>query len=248
MADGPVVEFEDVSIAYVRGNPIISNFSMRIREGERVFLIGPNGGGKSTIIKAIVKLIKPEKGVIRVFGQDILKFNDWWKIGYLPQNAAALFEKTTVSVAEFLKAVSTKGHAMTPEDSLILVGFSDGEILRKRVADLSGGMLQRVILASVLINRPKLLLLDEPTVYVDQTGLNALVQILSELHQRWALTTIIATHDIDAVSTFASRVICINRQSYYDGRLEDLLASEQLCRVYGFHVYTIKHGHEWTSR
>ncbi|GBC68931.1 Zinc import ATP-binding protein ZnuC [archaeon HR01] len=245
----PAVEFENVTVSYTRGNPILRNLSFSIFEGELIFLLGPNGGGKSTVLKTMVGALKPENGVVRLFGVGIEKFRSWWMIGYLPQNAATFFENMPLNVSELLNSTRHRGRGMSPEEALNLVGVEDHErILGMRVTDLSGGMLQKVMTALALINRPRLLLLDEPTVYIDQPGVRSFIQLLQKLHSEWGLTTVIATHDVAAISIFASRVICINREALFDGSIEELTASEQLCSLYGFHVYTLRHGHRWSEK
>ncbi|MEM4334802.1 MAG: metal ABC transporter ATP-binding protein [Candidatus Caldarchaeum sp.] len=244
-----VVEFENVTISYSRGYPVLSDVSLKIFEGERVFVLGPNGGGKTTMLRTVMGLLKPDKGVVRLFGKEVSRFRDWWRIGYVPQNVVSIFEKIPASVQELLSSGSVRGRCMKPVEALNLVGVEEPEkILRKRISDLSGGNLQKVMLALALINNPELLLLDEPTVYVDQQGLNAFYQVLNKLYREWELTMVIATHDIAAVSTLASRVVCINKSALYDGNISDLLASEQLCNVYGFHVYSLRHGHRWGEK
>ena len=249
MDKGPAVELEDVTFSYVRGSPILRDVSLKIERGELLFVIGPNGGGKSTLLKIFVGALKPEKGVVKLFGVDIRRFRDWWMVGYLPQNAATLFERMALSVEELLSAVRVKGRGMELEDVVRLVGVDEpGELLPKRVVDLSSGLLQKVMLAMSLVNRPRLLLLDEPTVYMDQRGVGTFMQILRRIMNEWEVTTVIATHDVSAISTFATRVLCINREALYDGRIEELLTSEQLCDIYGFHVYALRHGHVWSGQ
>jgi zinc transport system ATP-binding protein len=246
---GPAVELEGVTFSYVRGVPILRDVSLRIERGELLFVIGPNGGGKSTLLKVIVGSLKPEKGVVRLFGEDVRRFRDWWMVGYLPQHAATFFEKMALSVEELLSAARVKGRGMGLEDVVRLVGVDEpAELLPQRVVDLSGGLLQKVMLAMVLVNRPRLLLLDEPTVYMDQRGVGTFMQILGRVRDEWGVTTVIATHDVAAISTFATRVLCINREALYDGSIEELVMSEQLCNIYGFHVYTMKHGHQWSGK
>lgn len=243
MADS-VVSFENVTVAYVRGVPAVSDVSFSLGRREVVFLLGPNGGGKSTILKAIVGVVKPERGVVRVFGEDVRRFKEWWRVGYLPQNAATFFERMPISVGEFLWASRVVSRGLEPSESLELVGVeSPRELLRRSIHDLSGGNFQRVLLAASLLNRPELLLLDEPTVYLDQVGVAAFMQLLERLRDEWGLSAMIASHDVAALSTVASRVLCINRGALFDGHIGELLNSEQLCRIYGFHVYLVRHGH-----
>jgi len=247
-ANKPVVEFERVTVSYDRKTPVLKDVSLKVFEGEMIFIIGPNGGGKSTLLKTIVGSLRPEKGRVKLFGVDVSRFRDWWMVGYLPQNAATLFEKMPLNVSELLTAAAIHRKGMEPAEAVKLVGVEDPtSLLNKRVTDLSGGMLQKTMLALALINNPKILLLDEPTVYVDQTGVGAFMRLLTKLHVERELTIVIATHDVTAISTLASRVICINRESLYDGTLEQLITSEQLCNIYGFHVYTLRHGHAWSG-
>ncbi|MDW8073437.1 MAG: metal ABC transporter ATP-binding protein [Nitrososphaerota archaeon] len=240
----PVLVFDNVAVSYVRGEEAVSNVTFSLSQREVAFLLGPNGGGKSTILKTVVGSVRPSRGTVKVFGVDVRSFKDWWRIGYLPQNAATLFERMPISVEEFLSASKVVDRGLTPVDALRLVGVaSPMEFLRKRIHDLSGGNLQRVILAASLVNRPELLLLDEPTVYIDQGGVTAFIELLERLRNEWSLSAIIATHDVAALSTVASRVICVNRGALFDGHISDLVNSEQLCRIYGFHVYLVRHGH-----
>lgn len=247
--DNPVVEFENVTVSYVRGRPILRNLSFNVYEGELLFLLGPNGGGKSTILRTIVGGLRVESGVVRLFRTEIGKFRSWWMIGYLPQNAVTYFENMPLNVSELLSSARSAARSMEPAESLALVGVEEPEsILGERVVDLSGGTLQKVMLALSLINRPRLLLLDEPTVYVDQSGVKAFIQLIQQLNRKWGLTVLIATHDVAAISIFASRVLCINREALFDGNIEELTSSETLCNLYGFHVYALKHGHEWAGK
>ena len=243
------VEFENVTVSYIHGSPVLRNLTFKIREGELLFLIGPNGGGKSTILKTIVGSLRPESGVVRLFGTEIQRFRRWWMIGYLPQNAVAYFEKMPLNVLELLSSAKSEGRSMDPVEALSLVGVDEPKsVLKRRVMDLSGGTLQKVMLALSLINQPRLLLLDEPTVYIDQHGVRAFIQLIQQLNREWGLTVLIATHDVAAISIFASRVLCVNREALFDGNIEELTSSEALCSLYGFHVYTLKHGHQWAGK
>jgi len=239
-----VLVFEGVSASYVRGVEAISNVTFRLAPREVVFLLGPNGGGKSTVLKVIVGAVRPSRGSVRLFGVDVKSFREWWRVGYLPQNAATYFERMPVSVGEFLEASKAPGRGLDPADALRILGLDrPSEVLGRRIQDLSGGSLQRVMLAASLINRPELLLLDEPTTHLDQAGVSHLLSLLEGLRDEWGLSAIVATHDVAAVSTVATRVICINRGSFFDGDVGELVGSERLCGIYGFHVYALRHGH-----
>ncbi len=243
-ASEPAVEFEDVTVSYVRGVPAIKDISFRVLGGELVFLLGPNGGGKTTVLRAVAGLVRPESGVVRVFGVDTRRFREWWRVGYLPQAASSLFEGLPVSVGEFLRSCRVVENGLSPGEALELVGAEDPRgLLGRRVDSLSAGNVQKVLLAGALANRPGLLLLDEPTVYLDQRGVSALVDLLERLRSEWGLTVVVATHDVSAVSTLANRVICVNRGALFDGSISELLGSESLCNIYGFHLYLVRHGH-----
>lgn len=242
------VELEKVTVSYSRNTPVLDNVSLKVLMGERLFIIGPNGGGKTTLLKTMVGVLRPDRGTVKLFGVPIQRFKERWRLGYVPQNAAALFERTPLSVEELLRSGAQTGRALDPVEALALVGVDEPDkILHIRVSDLSGGNLQKTMLALALINKPQLLILDEPTVYVDQTGVAALMNVVNRVNRDWGMTVIIATHDVAAISTLASRVVCINRSALYDGDIAHLLSSEELCRIYGFHVYTIQHGHRWSE-
>ncbi|MEM2521507.1 MAG: ATP-binding cassette domain-containing protein, partial [Candidatus Caldarchaeum sp.] len=191
------VELENVTVSYTRNSPILDNVSLKVRMGERLFIIGPNGGGKTTLLKTMVGVLRPDKGMVKLFGIPIQRFREWWRLGYVPQNAATLFERTPLSVEELLRSGIQSGRALDPVETLSLVGVDEPDkILHRRVNDLSGGNLQKTMLALALINKPQLLILDEPTVYVDQTGVAALMNVVNRVNRDWGMTVIIATHDV----------------------------------------------------
>ncbi|MEM2765446.1 MAG: ATP-binding cassette domain-containing protein, partial [Candidatus Caldarchaeum sp.] len=98
------VELENVTVSYTRNSPILDNVSLKVRMGERLFIIGPNGGGKTTLLKTMVGVLRPDKGMVKLFGIPIQRFREWWRLGYVPQNAATLFERTPLSVEELLRS------------------------------------------------------------------------------------------------------------------------------------------------
>ncbi|MCS7118071.1 MAG: metal ABC transporter ATP-binding protein [Thaumarchaeota archaeon] len=240
-----VVEVRDLAVSYATGTFVVQNVSFDVRRGEVAYILGPNGGGKTTILKALIGAVKPSKGTVKLFGKDIKEFKEWWRIGYVPQNAPATLSKMAVSVDELLKAISFSGRRSVDRvEVLKLVGFQDAtNLLRRPLFSLSGGEFQRVVIAAALINSPELLLLDEPTTYVDPTGISKVMELVWHLNRDFGMTILMVTHDVSVIGYRDARVLCVNRDRFYTGLLEDLMSSEELCRVYGFHVYTV--GHSW---
>lgn len=241
------VEVKDLAVSYTMGTYAVENVSFEVREGEVAYLLGPNGGGKTTILRVLIGAVKPSRGIVRVFGKNVSEFREWWRVGYVPQNAPSALSRMPISVAELLSAVSTgKGRPMAKEDVLRLVGFEDpSRLLGKPLFSLSGGEFQRVVIAAALVNGPELLLLDEPTTYVDPTGISRVMELVWRLNSELGMTILMVTHDVSVIGYRGARVLCVNRNRFYSGSLEELISSEELCNVYGFHVYTV--GHPWRS-
>jgi len=212
----PFVEFENVSFSY-GAQPAIKNASFKIEKGEFVGMIGPNGAGKTTIIKLALGLIRPDSGIIRLFGKDISEFKDWRKIGYVPQKAtnfdqnfpASVFE--VVSMGRFAKVGLFKGLSKTDyaaiDKALKLAGVSN--LRDRRIGDLSGGQQQRVFIARALAAEPEFLILDEPTVGIDSGAQHEFYLLLGKLN-RSGITLVLVSHDTGVVAKNASRIACVN--------------------------------------
>ncbi|KHF29371.1 High-affinity zinc uptake system ATP-binding protein ZnuC [Paenibacillus sp. P1XP2] len=166
----PVVELEHVSFSY-RGQQVISDLSFSAKERDFVGIIGSNGAGKSTLLRMIVGLLPAGDGQIRLFGQPIRKFKDWERIGYVPQKNAfnPLFPATVREVVmsglynnKTLFRRVGKSQQQKCDDAMEVMGIES--IAGKKIGELSGGQQQRAFLARAMINRPDLLILDEPTV------------------------------------------------------------------------------------
>ncbi len=241
-----VVRVKDLSVSYSRGQYAVRGVSFEVPRGDMLYILGPNGAGKSTILRALIGAVKPASGSIELFGTPIERFKEWWRIGYVPQNAMSQLSRTSVSVEEVLRASQIRGRAMDVNEVLRLVGFQDpGSVLKRPLFHLSGGQFQRVLLAISLINGPELLLLDEPTAYIDVTGVSDFLKLITRLNRELGTTIITVTHDVSALAAFrSSKVLCVNRDRSFFGTLGEVIASEELCNVYGFHVLTLGHGPE----
>lgn len=224
----PIITLEHISFAYGQ-QPVLRDFTFSIYQRDFVGLIGANGSGKTTLLKMIVGLLKPDHGDIRLFGQPIRQFREWSKIGYVPQRNQLnpLFPATVREVVlsglynrrKMFKLVTKADHARA-DDALNALGIQD--LGHRLIGKLSGGQQQRAFLARALINNPKLLILDEPTVGVDAETQEGFFQMIKHMHQKHDITFLLVSHDRDMMKAYLG-----DEPAYKHGRI-------------GFHV---RHSH-----
>ncbi|VEN73324.1 conserved hypothetical protein [Candidatus Desulfarcum epimagneticum] len=208
-----VVEMKNVSFGY-RGRRVIQDADMEIRKGDFVAMIGPNGGGKTTLIKLILGLLKPDRGTIRVMGTAPSKAVR--QVGYVPQDVHINrdFPITALDVV-MMGALGTRGRRFKNAgktrrgalESLDRMGMA--EFALKKIGDLSGGQRQRVLIARALFSSPGLLLLDEPTAAIDARARNDFFRLLKEINQE--ISILMAGHDLVEISAHVKSVACVNK-------------------------------------
>ena len=243
-----VVEVEDVRLAF-DAQPVLRGVHLRVPRGQLVALIGPNGAGKTTLLRCLLGLQKIDSGIIRLFGNSNLR-EVLPRIGYVPQRLT-LERSFILSVREFLalRLSETRHwfwHSHRRTDTLLRAGLAEigvEPLLDRPLAQLSGGQLQRVLIAFSLLQRPELLLLDEPTAGVDSPGEKTFYDLIAEIQRRYQLTVILVSHDLSMVYRHASWVYALNGVVCCEGPPEVVMNAESLKEAYGIHVSPYHHHH-----
>jgi len=235
-----IVSLRDVWVHY-NGVPVLEGVDFSIRKDSYIAVIGPNGGGKSTLLRVVMGLIRPDRGTVSVFGKTPLKGRRY--IGYLPQSKPSDLG-FPISVYEVVLSgrYSRPLCGYTAEDreaALKALEDVDMDAYRNRqIGRLSGGQIQRVFLARAIARDPKLLLLDEPTASIDPEQQKNFYSLLERLRKKMAV--VFVTHDIGAVSEYFDEIACLNRRLFYHGDAEG--GAEKLAEAYTCPVEFIGHG------
>jgi zinc transport system ATP-binding protein len=222
----------------LRGVPVLERVSLHVHCGEMIALIGPNGGGKTTLLRAILGEV-PHTGELRFMRTHAAAQGGTPMIGYLPQKLE--FDPTSpVSVLDlFAGAASrwplclgrTAGIRRIAAAALAQVGADD--LLNRRVGQLSGGQLQRVMLALAMTPPPNLLLLDEPLSAVDPSGLHLFYHTVADLRRRYDLAILLVSHDLGVAAHVADRMVFLNRTILCDGLPQDVVEDPLVRRTFG---------------
>lgn len=242
MTKTPVITFQDVSFAY-EAAPIVENVNLTISRGELLCVVGPNGGGKTTLLKLMLGLIKPDTGRVRVF--DLPPTQARHRIGYVPQhnNYDPQFPITALDIVLMGRLQSrwrprySRNDKNIADDALAQVGLAD--IADHTFSQLSGGQRQRILIARALATEPEILLLDEPTANIDLAVESRLHETLAQLKSR--MTILMVTHDLGFVSDIVASVVCVNRQVVVHPTSD--ITGEIIHDIYGEPVRMIRHDH-----
>jgi len=238
----PVIQLNNVWFSY-NDHPVLTNVNLEIAQGDFLAILGPNGGGKTTLVKLILGLLKPDRGTILVFGNPPSHVAK--KLGYVPQDTHINrgFPISVIDVTLMGRlGYSGRRWRYSPEDHKIArealekVGML--EYRNHPIDHLSGGERQRIFIARALVSQPELLFLDEPTSSVDQEWQTNLYQLLKKLND--TITIVVVSHDISILSSYVKSVACVNRNLYYHDAAE--ITVESLDKVYHCPVELIAHG------
>jgi zinc transport system ATP-binding protein len=245
-----VIEVKDLDVSR-RGEQVIRHANFQILRGDFVGVVGPNGGGKTTLIKSILGVLPKDAGSIEVLGKPVEQFNDWRKIAYVGQDAINFDHSFPLSVRELVSLGrihrGNLGRPLRSEDwkhvdeTLDFMGIQD--LANRRIGELSGGQKQRVFVAKAMVREPEILFLDEPVAGIDPETEERFYMKLSNLNEKLGVTIIDVSHDLSAVFCRMSRVICVNRDVYAADIGDETQFADTLKKAYGEHFQLVFHEH-----
>jgi len=238
-----VVCVDHVSFAY-GPQPILEQITMHVPNGVRLGIIGPNGGGKTTLIKIMVGLLKPDHGKVTVLNTTPREACHQRLVGYVPQKAEVesdfpLSVRQVVSLG-LGRHSGWKRSANAPEIDETLNEVNMLDLADRAIGELSGGQQQRVFIARALVSKPRLLILDEPLIGVDQAGQQRFADLIKTIHTHRDLTVIMVSHDLRAVAAGCDRVACLSRRLHFHDA-PDGLTPEVLNEVFSHDIAGVFH-------
>jgi ABC-type Mn2+/Zn2+ transport system ATPase subunit len=236
----PVLEVKDLTVRF-NGSLALDRVSFTIDKEAIIAVIGPNGSGKTTLLKAILGLV-PSQGEVRLFSRPLRQVLP--QVGYVPQRFA--FDSTfPLTVEEFINLTCRTPEKLPGHGVLDEVGMS--EFKGKLIGELSGGQLQRVLLAHALLHRPRILFLDEATSGIDIEGQSDFYTTIQRLNREHGVTVMMVSHEISMVYKFTDRIICLNRDLVSHGETRSTLTAEVLRKLYGENSSFQPHDHQAVS-
>ncbi|MEM4348692.1 MAG: ABC transporter ATP-binding protein [Candidatus Anstonellaceae archaeon] len=239
-----ILEFSKVTFGYDH-EPVLQDATLEVEKGDFFGILGPNGAGKSTLLKIALGLLRPWSGKVRLFGKE--NFSEWEKVGYVPQKPTfeKFFPATVFEIVSMgLRPFPSWSGPTESQKKAVLETLNEVGIERKKdelVGNLSGGQLQRVLLAKALVGKPQLLLLDEPTSGIDAEFEEKFCCLLERINKE-GTTIVLVTHDMTFMSYLVNKVACVNRRVYFCGRPSNLLA-DSIKKAYGHSTAIVSHPH-----
>lgn len=247
-----VLDVQNISYRF-ESRPVLENISFQLFHGEMLGLVGPNGSGKTVLLKVLLGLLPLQEGKIQWLGKSLNQFNDWSRLGYVSQKANSFNSGFPATVQEvIMMGLSGKiGLFRRPgsyerdlvQQAMETVGLKD--FAKRNIGQLSGGQQQRVFIARAIVSDPEVLILDEPTVGVDAKSEAQFYELLQKLNMEKKLSIILVSHDLGAISTKMDTIACLNQHLHFHGNAEEFerQREEIMLRSYGHDVHVIHHGH-----
>lgn len=241
MATTPFIRVKDVTKIY-GDTAVVDSVSFDIEKGSILAIIGPNGAGKSTMLKIIMGLLDPTSGDVSIDGKRPRDVRT--RMGYVPQRFQ-FDEWLPMTVHEFLElSAHVSGVHDSEEDQLIRERLADvgvPDVGGKMLSQLSGGQLQRVMIARALLTQKDILLLDEPVAGIDVEGQRAMYELITDINREQGTTCILISHELDVVFRYATNVLCLNKKMLCHGLPKEAMTDDVLAEMYGHHTAHYHH-------
>ncbi|MFK5938863.1 MAG: metal ABC transporter ATP-binding protein [Sulfurimonas sp.] len=248
----PIFDVKNVNFQ-ANEQQILSNVSLEVFNGQYIALIGPNGGGKTTLVRLLLGLEKPSSGEIKLYGKKIHSFKEWRKIGYVPQRASHVDENFPATVQDIVNmgriskrslfSRESKEDKDAVEDAMIKMDVLD--LKDKMIGKLSGGQRQRVMIARALASNPEILILDEPNTGVDMVSQKRFYALLAKLNKEENITILFITHDIGVIADDIGRMFTVNQKVVVCNNPKETLGCDDMTTLYGVEAHLIhNHKHE----
>jgi len=242
--DKMILSVKNVTVKY-RDFIALYNASFGLNRGELAIIIGPNGAGKTTLLKAILGLI-PYKGKVEIFGKPVSKLSreEHMKIGYVPQHFS-FSKKIPITVEEVMllpmvKTTLSRQERIKRVDTFLKMGHME-HLKHIRIGELSGGQIQRVLMARALAFTPEIVFFDEPLAGIDIAGEKTFYEFIDAIHIDYKITIVLVSHDVTVVDKFADKVICVNKKIVCYGRPQEVFSEDKLSELYGHDVGAFHH-------
>lgn len=237
-----LVVTELLSCSYREGR-VLEDVSFQVERGDYVGVVGPNGSGKSTLIKALLGLVAIGAGSASLFGTPLSDFRDWYKVGYLPQSLhlvnpvfpATVHETVGLGLLSLKRFPKRLNRADNDKICTILDELGIHDLKHKLIGELSGGQLQRVLLARAIVNDPELLVLDEPTAALDPETRERFYAMIADINRSRGVTVLLVTHDSGVIGKHASRMLYLDKKILFYGSFDEFCCSPEMSSLFGEH-------------
>lgn len=240
-----VVSIKDVHLSFA-SRKVFDGIHLELADRQFIALLGSNGAGKTTLMRLLLGLIEPQSGSVTVLGKNAGMANK--DIGYVPQLRSQLgnvrlcgrdFVATAMLGERWGFSLLARQDKKQIDQALHAVGAS--ELARRPLTEMSGGERQRLLLAQALLNRPKLLLLDEPLISLDLNHQNKIIQLVRDIQQEWGITVVFSAHEINPLLPAVDQVLYLGKGQAAMGSVDEVITSPVLSRLYGSEIEVLRH-------
>jgi zinc transport system ATP-binding protein len=241
-----LITIEDLCVSY-NGLPVLSDINLTIMNSEIMTIVGPNGGGKSTLLKALLGLVTPSSGKV-ILSEKMKSLPGSSRFGYLPQNYSrsapfplSVYEVVAMSRLpgkRFIEKLS-RADREAVDEAIELTGIT--ALAGKNYSELSGGQKQRALISRAIATNPALFLLDEPSTGLDAVAQEGFYEILKNLKNARGLGIVMVSHDIGSVAGISDRVACLNGKLHFHGSPEGCFKDSSMEKIFGKNIFVLKH-------